>query len=120
MAIFKSIARWVRGKKTTENPPEKVAEPKLAGYVVTVAESGETFVCNEGEKLLEAMRRTGKGPVSYGCFGGGCGVCKVKITSGRYEVVKKMSHAHVPAEAGGGVVLACCVTPCENITVSHV
>ncbi|MDL2323710.1 2Fe-2S iron-sulfur cluster binding domain-containing protein [Ruminococcaceae bacterium OttesenSCG-928-A16] len=93
----------------------------MQGYTVTVAETGETFTCNQNEILLAAMRRTGKGPIQYGCFGGGCGVCKVKIISGDYQVVKKMSHAHVLAQnPTDGTVLACCVTPRGNITVSRV
>ncbi|HJA80420.1 MAG TPA: 2Fe-2S iron-sulfur cluster binding domain-containing protein [Candidatus Mediterraneibacter intestinipullorum] len=87
-------------------------------YRITDEATGETFFCRPDESLLAAMRRTGKGPIKMGCFGGGCGVCKVRISDGRYQTFKKMSRAHIsPEEEEQSIVLACCVKPLSNITL---
>lgn len=87
-------------------------------YKITDVETGESLMCNENENLLAGMRRTGKGPVQYGCFNGGCGNCRVKILEGKYEVIHRMSKAHVSAEdEEQGYVLACCVKPLSDITL---
>ena len=80
-------------------------------YRITDGATGEAFLCHSDENLLAAMRRSG-------CFGGGCGVCKVRISDGRYHVFKKMSRAHIsPEEEEQSIVLACCVKPLSNITL---
>lgn len=87
-------------------------------YRITDGATGESFLCHPDESLLAAMRRSGKGPIKTGCFGGGCGVCKVRILDGRYQAFKKMSRAHIsPEEDEQNIVLACCVKPLSNITL---
>lgn len=87
-------------------------------YEVKDETTGTSFMCKEDESLLAGMRRTGQGPVKHGCFGGGCGACKVHILSGEYEIFKKMSRYHVSQEdEQNGTVLACCVMPRGNITL---
>lgn len=79
------------------------------------------FACREDEFVLEAMKRAGRGPIYYGCFGGGCGGCKVRVVSGKYSIEKKMSHAHVnEKEQEDGIVLACCIKPRGNLTIARV
>jgi len=90
----------------------------MKDYRITDRATGESFLCHEDESLLAGMRRTGSGPIRYGCFGGGCGVCKVRILEGEVQAFKKMSRAHVSAEdEQQGVVLACCVKPVSDITL---
>ena len=90
-------------------------------YEVEVADTDIRFPCGEEETVFEAMRRAGKGPVHYGCFGGGCGVCRMRIVSGPYTAVKKMSRAHVSeTEQEEGVVLLCCVKPRGNLAIARV
>ena len=61
------------------------------------------------------MVRLGKKGIPSGCHGGGCGVCKIEITSGDYET-KKMSRAHISeTEEAMGIVLACRVFPRSDI-----
>lgn len=88
-------------------------------YNIRVMESGSVFPCRENERVIEAMRRSGSGPITHGCYGGGCGVCKMKITSGDYRLVKKMSRAHISeAEEKEGIVLICCITPQSDLMIS--
>jgi len=90
----------------------------MCDYMITDGETGESFLCHEDESLLAGMRRTGKGPIKFGCFGGGCGVCRVRILKGEYQAFKKMSRAHVsPEDEKQGLVLSCCVKPLSDITL---
>tara|TARA_B110000503_G_scaffold142379_1_gene238973 strand:+ start:1119 stop:1346 length:228 start_codon:yes stop_codon:yes gene_type:complete len=61
------------------------------------------------------MQQLGKKGIPVGCRSGGCGVCKVQITSGEYQA-KKMSRDHVSEqEEENGIALACRVSPLSNI-----
>lgn len=94
---------------------------KQTNYQINVMDTGEQFVCGEHEFILEAMKRSGSGPIHYGCFGGGCGICKMKIISGSYQIEKKMSRAHISEwEQENGIVLVCCVKPCGNLTIARI
>lgn len=85
-------------------------------YTITNQATGEECTCTEGELLLKALCKAGIG--KHGCNGGGCGICKVEIQSGNYEVVKKMSRAHIsPQEEEANTVLSCCVVPHGNLTI---
>jgi len=60
-----------------------------------------------------------KGPVTHGCCGGGCGVCRMKIEQGEYHVFKKMSRAHISEkDEKNNIVLLCCVQPRSNLLLS--
>lgn len=86
-----------------------------AVYTAMDAASGLTFPVRDDECLLVGMRRAGSGP--KGCHGGGCGVCKVQVSEGGYEIFKRMSRAQVSeVEQAAGIVLACCVRPSSDIT----
>lgn len=90
-------------------------------YWIQVQDTGERFICREDEFILEAMKRAGCGPIHYGCFGGGCGVCRMKILSGPYSVEKKMSRAHITEkEQGDDIVLICCVQPRGNMIIARI
>jgi len=90
-------------------------------YNITVLNTGASFACRKDETVLEAMKRASCGPIHYGCFGGGCGVCKMKVVSGEYQVLKRMSRAHVSeAEQKDGAVLICCIKPCCDLKIAGV
>lgn len=90
-------------------------------YKIKVTPSSESFVCRDDEFIIAAMQREHSGPIHYGCFGGGCGICKMRIVSGSYESVKKMSRAHITAaEEEQGFVLICCVKPRSDLVIARV
>jgi len=92
----------------------------LDKFRITVRESGASFECGEDEAVLSAMVRSRSGPVSHGCFGGGCGVCRIKVLEGSYEKVKKMSRAHVSqADESGGIALLCCIQPRSDMSLTR-
>ena len=91
----------------------------MAAYRVTVYETGESFLCAEDEFVLTAMMAARRGPIRYGCCGGGCGVCRMRVVSGSYKLVKRMSRAHVSEnDELEGIVLLCCVQPLSDLTVA--
>lgn len=90
-------------------------------HQITVQDTGTTFVCGEGEPILSAMKRAYAGPIHYGCFGGGCGVCKMKVVAGDVYQAKRMSRAHVsPQEEQAGTRLLCCIHPRSDVVIAGV
>lgn len=87
-------------------------------YTITIAETGESFRCSAQETLLIGMERLGKKGIPVGCRGGGCGVCKVQVSSGTFQG-RAMSRDYVSeADEVAGRVLACRVRPTSDITLS--
>jgi ferredoxin len=87
-------------------------------YQVEIDDTRERYLCTAGETLLAGMERLGRSGIPVGCRGGGCGVCKVRITAGDV-LARKMSRAHVsPEELAGGVVLACRCRPQSDIRLT--
>ena len=88
---------------------------------MTFAETGKSVRCRASESLLEGLRRLGVGGIPVGCRGGGCGVCRVEVVSGRWEAFRPMSTDHVSVEdRAEGRVLACCIRPSEDLTIRAV
>ena len=87
-------------------------------YTISVQNTGISFLCDSEVSILEAMIRNGKGPIRHGCCGGGCGVCRAKITQGDFFAFKPMSAAHVSdAEKKQGVALLCCIQPRSDLLI---
>lgn len=90
-------------------------------FRITETGSGLHFACRENEFIIEAMRRAGTGLIPYGCYGGGCGICKMQVVEGSYDVTKRMSRAHVAEkEEIEGIVLMCCVQPRSNLKIARI
>lgn len=84
---------------------------KARKWTVVIEDTGETFLCAEDQHLLQGMLSMGKRGIPSGCHGGGCGICKVRISSGKAEY-GPMSRAHVSEEEERqGYALACRVYP---------
>ena len=92
----------------------------MTAYTITVAGTGQRFSCRDNEAVLPAMIHAGSGPITHGCCGGGCGVCRARIVAGDYAPFKAMSAAHVSDEdKKSGVVLLCCVQPRSDLTIAR-
>ena len=86
-------------------------------YQVTIVNTDETFRCCDDINVLAAMEQACCHGIPVGCRNGGCGACKVRITSGSFNT-KKMNRAVVSAaEEADGCVLACKLYPQGDITV---
>jgi ferredoxin len=90
-------------------------------YQITVRDTGERFPCAGGEAVLAAMFRSRRGPLDYGCCNGGCGVCRMRIVSGDWDLFRPMSRAHVSeADLDQGIALLCCVQPRSDLVIARV
>ncbi len=86
-------------------------------YRITIENSKETYPCSERKNLLLGMESLGRRGIPVGCRGGGCGVCKIQVTSGTY-LKRKMSRTVVSeTEEADHIVLACRCTPTSDLTL---
>jgi len=91
----------------------------LTTYKITIADSNLSFPCKSDESVLASMISFRNGPVTHGCCGGGCGVCRMKVIEGKYEKFKKMSRAHLSeTDETDNIVLLCCIQPRSNLLIS--
>jgi ferredoxin len=100
------------------------AETSMQRYAITLAGHGSA-IGFEGERVLVALERAqGLGRLKdlphrlpVGCRRGGCGICRARITSGKYRS-DPMSREHVSAEdEAAGFVLSCCVYPMSDLSL---
>ncbi len=84
-------------------------------FNVQIDDTGEHYGCAGHRSLLEGMISLDRKGIPVGCRNGGCGVCKVQVTSGSY-VSRVMSREHVSEEdEREGRVLACRVRPTSDV-----
>lgn len=89
-------------------------------HPIEIVDTGLKYECDERQSLLRGMERLGKRGIPVGCRGGGCGVCKVRVLSGQYQL-EKMSRACVSeTDLAAGIVLACKAFPRSEVTVELV
>ena len=89
---------------------------RVAAAHVTVLPSGHDFFIDGPDTILEGALRGGV-PLSYGCSGGNCGLCKAKLISG--EIKKTRFHDYVRTEADkrDGLVLMCSNTAVTDVVI---
>lgn len=78
-------------------------------YPITFNEK-ETFSCKHGEDLLRCAQKHNI-QLPYACRGGGCGLCKVKVTSGNYQLGPSSKAVLSDEERKDNYVLACKTYP---------
>lgn len=83
---------------------------------VTVLPGKQEFLVEGQDTLLEAAIRAGI-PLSYGCSGGNCGLCKARVVSGK--VMKTRHHDYVipEAEKERGIILLCSNTAVSDTVI---
>ncbi|GAA6142847.1 2Fe-2S iron-sulfur cluster-binding protein [Hydrogenophaga sp. 5NK40-0174] len=87
-------------------------------HQIHIDDTQEVYPCSEKDNALNALARSGRKGIPVGCRGGGCGVCKVAVLAGSFRS-RVMSRSHVSAdEEANGVVLACCIQPTSDLTLS--
>ncbi len=94
-----------------------MSSDSITRHRVKIIDTGEVYACVESQHLLKGMVSLGKRGIPSGCHGGGCGVCKIRITAGNYET-RVMSRDYVTAEEEAeGIVLACRTFPRSNLSL---
>lgn len=87
-------------------------------FLVRVPSCDVAFSCVAGETVLQAMARSVSKPLSSGCLGGGCGVCRVQVHEGDWEAAGPVSMDHVlPEDMKMGIMLACKLRPLSDIVL---
>ncbi|WP_338452230.1 2Fe-2S iron-sulfur cluster-binding protein [Niallia oryzisoli] len=76
--------------------------------------NNQSFLCAKECKVVQAAREQ-MVKVPCACVGGGCGICKVKVFSGQYEMDKYAKSALSDEEASGGYILLCKAHPLSDL-----
>jgi ferredoxin len=85
-------------------------------YTITLLPMGEVLPCARGETVLGAILRSGA-RVYYGCTGGGCGVCKMRLISGHLDYGRYSVAVLTEAERREGFFLSCQAKPVSDLTI---
>ena len=85
-------------------------------YAVTFSPFGDTVVCRPDEAVLTALLRSGA-RVVFGCRGGGCGTCKMRLISGQVEYGRCSAAVLSDEEKAAGAFLSCQAQPLSDLTV---
>ena len=84
-------------------------------FTITLTPVGQTIACGPDDTVLTAILRGAN--VMYGCRGGGCGTCKMRLTAGHVEH-GRCSVAVLPEEdKAGGWFLSCQARPLADLTI---
>jgi len=79
--------------------------------------SDGTFSCGGERSILQGMIDAGRHSLAVGCRGGGCGVCRIQVMSGRYSSLP-MSRAKISsADERSGLALACRIFPRSDMII---
>ena len=85
-------------------------------YTITLLPMGEALPCRQGETVLGAILRAGA-RVFFGCTGGGCGVCKMRLISGHLDYGRYSTAVLSEAERQQGFFLSCQAKPVSDLTI---
>jgi ferredoxin len=85
-------------------------------YTITLTPIGETVVCPREETVLGAILRSGA-KVLFGCRGGGCGTCKMRLISGTVEHGRCSAAVLLEEEKANGAFLSCQARALSDLTV---
>jgi CDP-4-dehydro-6-deoxyglucose reductase len=83
---------------------------------VTIANTGQSFVCDPGVAILDAGLIAGVG-LPHNCRGGACGTCKSEVLEGSVDHGWVMSFAITDEERAAGKCLICQSKPTSDSLV---
>jgi len=85
-------------------------------YTITLLPMGEVLPCSPGETVLSAILHSGA-RVFFGCTGGGCGVCKMRLISGHLDYGRYSAGVLSEEERREGFFLSCQAKPVSDLTI---
>ena len=84
-------------------------------FTITLLPVGQAIACGPDDTVLAAILRGAS--VMYGCRGGGCGACKMRLAAGRVDH-GRCSTAVLPEEdKATGWFLSCQARPLADLTI---
>ncbi len=78
----------------------------------------ESFYCPDTMSVLEVAKIQGI-KVPHGCIGGGCGICKIRITKGEYKLNDWAAKALTEEEKKNGQVFLCQTYPLSDLQLEY-
>jgi len=85
-------------------------------YTVSFSPLGDRIVCGRDETVLGAILRSGA-KVVFGCRGGGCGACKMRLVSGRVDYGRCSAAVLPDGDKAAGWFLSCQARPLSDLEV---
>ena len=85
-------------------------------YRINFRPLGDTVVCRADETVLSAILRSGA-KVVFGCRGGGCGTCKMRLISGQVDYGRCSAAVLADEDKREGSFLSCQARPLSDLTV---
>lgn len=88
-------------------------------FSIKVTDSSELsydFSCQDKQSLLDAALARGV-YIPWACKGGGCGLCKIKVEDGNYELGKSSKAVLPDHERDRNYALACKTYPTSNLSI---
>jgi ferredoxin len=85
-------------------------------HLITLLPMGEVLPCAPGETVLSAILRSGA-RVFFGCTGGGCGVCKMRLVAGHLDYGHYSVAVLSEEEKREGFFLSCQAHPLSDLTI---
>ena len=79
----------------------------------------ESFLCPETMSVIEAAK-VQNAKVPYGCIGGGCGICKMKVVDGNYNLDRDAKKALTEEEQKNGTVFLCRTYPLSDLQLEWI
>jgi CDP-4-dehydro-6-deoxyglucose reductase len=84
---------------------------------LTIADSEIEIALRPGETILGGLRRAGYA-ARTGCLRGGCGICKVEISSGSVTYQETVADTVLtPQERAAAICLICRAIPVEDVQI---
>jgi len=85
-------------------------------YTLTLSPVGDTVPCDPGKTVLAAILGAGAS-VMFGCRGGGCGTCKMRLTSGQIAHGRCSAAVLLEEEKTCGWFLSCQARALSDLTI---
>ncbi len=85
-------------------------------YTIRLRPVGDTVSCRPEETVLGAILGSGAS-VAFGCRGGGCGACRMRMVSGRVEHGRPSAAVLPDADRTVGWFLSCQARPLSDLTI---
>ena len=83
---------------------------------ISLSPLGHILACERGETVLAAILRSGA-RVMFGCMGGGCGTCKMRLVSGSVDHGRCSAAVLSEDEKAAGWFLSCQALALADLTV---
>src|SRR5262249_8199726 len=85
-------------------------------YRITLSPVGHSVTCGPEDTVLTAILQSGAS-VMFGCRGGGCGTCKMRLHSGRVDHGRCSAAVLPEEEKEHGWFLSCQARPLSELTI---